>query len=353
MELLHAIMCGGAGRRLWPLSRRSRPKPFLSLFGGRSLLQATVDRMGGFPGSVTTIAIGAAEHRFLIAEHLRDTSGAAEVVLEPSSHDTAPVALVAALRAQALFGGDGLVLLVPADHVIPDSAALHAAIEQAAPAANAGFLVTFGAAPTGPETGYGYIETADRIGIAGVRVVRHFHEKPDRDTARAYCDSGRHLWNTGIFLFAPKMMIAAAASLHPEMLRACRLACDRARHDADFVRLDEAAYRDLETISFDYAFAETLGSKVGVVPVDMGWSDIGSWRGLTAIREADGFTAGPAQLVDCFGTLAMSDGPLVIAHGLNHTVVVAAGDAVYVAPLARADEIKDILKRLGAPASDL
>ena len=355
-RLVHAVMCGGSGTRLWPWSRPSRPKQFLTVTGDRSLLQAAVARLEGFSRPVETIVIGSEDHRFLIAEQLRAVSGVAEIVLEPEPHNTAPVALIAALRAKALLGeDDGLVLLAPADHIISDIAAFHAAIGRAIPAALAGNLVTFGIDPALPETGYGYIEIGDALPDApGVSRARGFREKPDRATAEAYLASGDFFWNAGIFLFAPGMLLAAAETLHPAMAAACRVACERACPDPDFVRLDAEAYGRLETISFDHAFAERLDGRVAVVPVSMGWSDIGSWRALRDVHVAgtpgtpkgSNATTGPVELFDCSGSLAFSDGVPVVALGLTDVVVVATGEAVYVAPMDRAGDIKALLTRL-------
>lgn len=358
-DLVHAIMCGGAGTRLWPWSRSSCPKPFLTLAGDRSLLQSTVDRLDGFSMAVETIVLGNRDDRFAIAEHLRDTSGAAEIVLEPEIRDTAPVALVAALRSQARLSPGGLVLLAPADHVIADTAAFHTAITRAMPAARAGHLVTFGIGPTHPATRYGYIERGEALtGDDEVFRARSFREKPDEATAEAFVVSGNFYWNAGIFLFDPAALLDQAETLHPEMVAACRASCDTAGQDIDFLRLDPEAYARLGTISFDHAFAERLGGKIAVVPVSMGWSDIGSWTALYEARsnqaEADNVIEGPVDLIDCSGSLAFSDGPALVAQGLRDMVVAASHGAVFVAPRAVADKVKDIVAtRIGAGKSDI
>ena len=350
-------MCGGAGARLWPWSRSSCPKPFLTLAGDRSLLQSTVDRLDGFSMPIETIVLGNRDDRFAIAEHLRTTSGAAEIVLEPEIRDTAPAALVAALRAQARLSPGGLVLLAPADHVIADTAAFHAAIARAMPAARAGYLVTFGIGPTHPAPRYGYIERGDSpVGADNVFRARSFHEKPDEATAETFVATGNFLWNAGIFLFDPAALLDQAETLHPGMVAACRASCDKASEDSDFLHLDREAYARLEAISFDHAFAERLGDKVAVVPVSMGWSDIGSWTALYEARsnqaEGGNVIEGPVELADCAGTLAFSDGPVLVAQGLRDMVVAASHDAVFVAPRAEADKVKDIVAtRAGAGAS--
>ncbi|MEJ8572062.1 mannose-1-phosphate guanylyltransferase/mannose-6-phosphate isomerase [Microbaculum marinum] len=350
-EIVHAVMCGGSGTRLWPWSRRSYPKQFLSLVGDRSLLQATVGRLGARHGVTETIVIGNEEHRFLIAEQLRRGGDVAEIVLEPLMRNTAAVAIVAALRAEARKGPDCLVLLAPADHVIGDAEAYGAAIGQATPAAQAGYVVTFGITPDRPETGYGYIEFGDALAEApGVSLARGFREKPDRETAEGFLASGGFAWNAGIFLFSPQTLIEAAGRLCPDMLAACRAACDGAKPDLDFLRLDAEPYAQIDDISFDYAFAEQLDGKVAVVPVSMGWSDVGSWHALYEARGGNGggenVTEGPTMLFDTENTLAFSDGPLVVAHGLKDVVIVANHDAIYVASAEHTGEVKRVVAEL-------
>lgn len=356
-RLVHAVMCGGAGTRLWPWSRQSYPKPFLKLMGDRSLLQVTVDRLSGGDLPVETILIGNEEHRFLMAEQLRQTQGAARIILEPEMRNTAPVALVAALCAEALLGPDCLVLLAPADHVIADATGYRTAIGRAASAARAGYVVTFGIEPDRPETGYGYIEQGGPIpGIEGVDLVRSFREKPDRDAAEAYVANGGFLWNAGIFLFSPATLLEAAVELHPAMLAACRNSYAKAVQDLDFLRLDRNTYASLDSISFDYAFAERLQGRMAVVPVSMGWSDVGSWNALHRVRAGGDSRAnvveGEAELFDCTGVLAMSDGPLIVAQGLADVVIVANHDAVYVGAFDHSEQIKQVvdeLQRRGRP----
>jgi|FEC22Drversion2_1045045.scaffolds.fasta_scaffold00233_2 mannose-1-phosphate guanylyltransferase/mannose-6-phosphate isomerase len=352
-RLVHTVMCGGSGTRLWPWSRQSYPKQFLSLGGDRSLLQATVSRLPQAGQPVETIVIGNEEHRFLIAEQLRQVGLSAEILLEPEMRNTAPVALIAALRAQEKFGDDCLVLLAPADHIIGDASAYRAAVATAMAAARSGRVVTFGVTPDRPETGYGYIERgAPLAGIDGAESVDSFREKPDREVAEAYLASGRFCWNAGIFLFAPQVLLAAAHRLEPRMLDLCRAACAGASRDLDFLRLAREPYCDLPSISFDYAFAERLQGAMAVVPVAMGWSDIGSWQSLrlahTGLGSRENVASGAVELIDCEGVLAMSDGPLIVAHGLEDLVVVASADAVYVGAADRSEELRKVVGELQA-----
>lgn len=351
--LVHAVMCGGSGTRLWPWSRQSYPKQFLSLAGDRSLLQATLARLPEAGQPVETIVIGNEEHRFLIAEQLRQAGYPAEILLEPAMRNTAPVALVAALRARERFGDDCLVLLAPADHLIADAASYCGAVSSAMQAAQSGRVVTFGVTPDRPETGYGYIERGAPLpGGSGAQAVDSFREKPDRQVAEEYVASGRFSWNAGIFLFSPKVLLEIAERLEPDMLDLCRKACAGAERDLDFLRLAREPYLRLPSISFDYAFAERLQGAMAVVPVTMGWSDIGSWQSLriarTGLASRENVASGEVELFECAGVLAMSDGPLVVAHGLQDVVVVANADAVYVGAADRSEELRHVVGKLQA-----
>ena len=350
--LVHAVMCGGSGTRLWPWSRQSYPKQFLRLVGEQSLLQSTVNRLNGLRAEVTTIAMGNEEHRFLIAEHLRGTSaGIGEIVLEPEGRNTACVAIIAALRAAARYGEDSLVLLSAADHYIADAAAYRGAIEQAIPIAQAGRIVTFGIRPDRAETSYGYIEIGAPLdGAEQAFAIASFREKPSVATATEYLASKNFLWNAGIFLFGARHLFELAAELQPAMLDACRRACAGATTDLDFFRLAREPFLEIENISFDYAVMEQIGGRGAVIPVAMGWSDIGSWNSLRQLygtNEASGnVTQGAVELFDCAGVVALSDGPLLVAHGLREVVVVANHDAVYVAAAAASQDTKAVVAEL-------
>lgn len=348
--LIHAIMCGGSGTRLWPWSRRSYPKQFLNLGGEHSLLQETADRLLGLEVDIRTIAFGNEEHRFLIADQLRETRvGFTEIVLEPEGRNTAPVAVLAALRAEALAGPDALVLLSAADHYMGNPEGYRAAIAAAAPEALAGRIVTFGITPNRPETGYGYIELGEAVeGAAGLHRIASFREKPDLATAEEYLGRGTFHWNAGIFLFTPRTLLALAEALQPEMLMLCRRALDGAVRDLDFVRLDAGPFLEIGKISFDYAFMERIGDRGAILPIDIGWSDIGAWDALRDLYGdgEKGYVAGPVETFDCRNVVALSDGPLVVAQGLTDTVIVANHDAVYVGAAGASQNMSAIVKEL-------
>jgi mannose-1-phosphate guanylyltransferase/mannose-6-phosphate isomerase len=344
-------MCGGSGTRLWPWSRKSYPKQFLTLAGDRSLLQTTVERLKGLSLATEVLAFGNEEHRFLIAEQLRNTdAGVREIVLEPAGRNTAPVAIIAALRAQALWGEDSVVLLSPADHLIADAGAYRRVVEEAVPLAAAGKVVTFGIAPDRPETGYGYIEMGAPAGEGGARVIASFREKPDAQTAAGYVASGRFVWNSGVFVFAAGSLLRLAETLQPKMLEACRRACAGAVADLDFFRLDAGDFLGLEPVSFDVAFMEKLDRDGIVIPAEMGWSDIGSWDSIKkaygANSEGSNIARGAAELFDCANVLALSDGPLVVAHGLKDALIVASQDAIYVAAAGLSEDIRHVVAAL-------
>jgi mannose-1-phosphate guanylyltransferase/mannose-6-phosphate isomerase len=350
--LVHAVMCGGSGTRLWPWSRRSYPKQFLKLAGEQSLLQSTVERLNGLKADVITIAMGNEEHRFLIAEHLRGTSaGAGEIVLEPEGRNTACVAMIAALRAAARAGDDALVLLSAADHAIADPQAYRRAIEQAIPVAQSGRIVTFGIQPDRPETGYGYIELGEQLdGTNDASAIKSFREKPSPPVAAGYLASKNFLWNAGIFLFSARHLFNIASELLPAMLDACRRACAGASVDLDFFRLAREPFLEIEDISFDYAIMEKIGGRGAILPVAMGWSDIGAWSAMRQVvgnNDASGnVTKGAVELFDCGDVVGLSDGPLVVVHGLRDAIVVANHDAVYVATADASQDTKTVVAEL-------
>jgi mannose-1-phosphate guanylyltransferase/mannose-6-phosphate isomerase len=352
VKLVHAVMCGGSGTRLWPWSRRSYPKQFLKLVGEQSLLQSTVARLDGLHADVATIALGNEEHRFLIAEHLQAANArASEIVLEPVGRNTACVAIIAALRSVERIGEDSLVLLSAADHFIADPAAYRSAIEHAIPIAQAGRVVTFGIRPDRPETGYGYIEIGHQLtGSQQAFAIASFREKPSQAVAAKYLASQSFLWNAGIFLFSARHLLDIAATLQPQMLDACIRACAEATVDLDFFRLAHAPFMEIEDISFDYAMMEKIGDRGAVIPVTMGWSDIGSWNSMRQLYGAkdiaENVSKGTVEVFDCSGVIGLSDGPLVVAHGLKDTIVVANHDAVYVAAAGADQDTKAVVAAL-------
>lgn len=341
------ILSGGAGTRLWPLSRELMPKQFLKLAGDRTLLQETARRLGEAPVVVCNF-----EHRFIVAEQLREEGTEARaIVIEPVGRNTAPAAAAAALML-AESDPDVLMLLMPSDHQITDVEAFRRAVDTAVPLARSGLMVTFGITPTGPNTGYGYIKRGEAL-AGGFRVER-FVEKPDLVTAQAYVDSGDYTWNSGIFLLPVSVFLAELDQFAPEIKSGSALALAKGQRDLFFFRLDEAAFGAVQSRSIDYAVMEP-SSKVAVVPVDMGWSDIGSWSALwqESPRDDDGnVMLGDVLSVGSENCYLRSQDRLVAAVGVRDLVIIATDDAVLVADKSRDQEVKAVveaLKRDGRP----
>ena len=291
-KLQPVLLSGGSGTRLWPLSREAYPKQFLPLVGEETMLQATWQRVAPL-ASAPPIVVANEEHRFLAAEQLRLVGVEhPAIVLEPVGRNTAPAIAAAALQAMREHGEDPLLLVLPSDHVVADVEAFRAAVREAMPAAEAGALVTFGIVPTAPETGFGYIQAdssqaaaADGAG-AGPRKVLRFVEKPDAATAQGYVDVGGYYWNSGMFLFRASRYLAELERLRPDMLAAVREALAGGTRDGDFVRLDKAAFAACPADSIDYAVMEKTDAAM-VLPVDIGWNDVGSWSALWDVSEQD------------------------------------------------------------------
>jgi mannose-1-phosphate guanylyltransferase/mannose-6-phosphate isomerase len=345
------ILSGGSGTRLWPMSRTHYPKQFLPLAGDESLLQQAAMRVAGAAGFAAPLVIANEEHRFLIAEQLREIGVVPQaLLLEPVGRNTAPAIAVAALR---LIEADpaALMLVMPSDHTIDDAAAYRAAVERAAVAARAGFLVTFGVTPERAETGYGYIERGKALaGTDGAFKVARFVEKPDTAAAERYVASGEFFWNSGIFLFPAALYVGELDRLRPDMLGSCRRALSGAKCDDDFVRLDKAAFAECPADSVDYAVMEKT-DRAAVVPVRMGWSDLGSWVALwdAADKDADGNAlVGKVVAEDARNCYLRSEAGLVAALGVEDLVVVATADAVMLAPRGRAQDVRQLVARLVA-----
>lgn len=358
---LHPVLlCGGAGTRLWPLSRKSYPKQFVKLSGEESLYQASARRLTG-EGFGSPMVITASDFRFIVIEQLAALEIApAEILIEPAPKNTAAAICAAALALHARAPG-ALMLVAPSDHVIPDAADFRATVRAAIPAAEAGQLVTFGIRPNRAETGYGWLElSAPTPDFAPEpQPLRSFVEKPDAQTAKALLSSGMHLWNAGIFLFSTHAILEAFAAFAPEVLAATRAAFEAAQSDLSFTRLDPEAWDDLQDISIDYAVMERA-SNLSVVPYAGGWSDLGDWQSVWREAEADAsgtVTAGAATALDCKDTLlqATSGAQELVGIGLSDIVAVAMPDAVLVAHKDRAQEVKQavaVLKAKSVPQAE-
>ena len=346
--IVPVLMAGGSGTRLWPLSRELYPKQFLKLAGKHTMLQQTADRALALPGTTAPVVICGDEHRFIVAEQLTAMEGR-KIILEPVGRNTAPAAAVAALRVAASHGDDALIMLLPADHVIADQAAVAAAANQAATLAKAGHLVTFGIVPGHPETGYGYIRQGQALGDDGF-AVDAFVEKPDRATAEGYLADGSYLWNGGMFVFRAGTLLAELEQHAPAVLRACRQALDAGQHDLDFLRLDAEAFKACPEDSIDYAVMEKT-DKAAVVPLDAGWNDLGAWTYLGDINTPDSagnVLHGDVLTADTRDTLVRAESRLVATVGVDKHVVVETADAVLVAPRDRVQDVKAIVQQLKA-----
>ena len=340
------IMAGGAGTRLWPLSRDSMPKQFIPLLDdGLSTFQATLTRVQG-EGFDKPIIVTNNEFRFIVAEQMRAVGVSGEIVLEPERRDSAPAIAIGALLV-ARRDEKGLCLALAADHVIPDVEAFRRDCRSAAALAASGPIMTFGIVPTEPATGYGYIEPGAPLKAEGANAVARFVEKPSADIAKTYVEQG-FLWNSGNFIFAADRMLAELEAFVPEMLAAAGRALAGAVEDLDFLRLDAKAFAEATKVSIDYAVMEKT-KYAGVLRASFGWSDVGSWDSLQAIRPQDGngnVLEGPVVAIGTKGSLIRSDEVLTTVIGLEDAVVVATRDAVLVTTKARAAEVKGLVEQL-------
>lgn len=338
------IMSGGAGTRLWPMSRQARPKQFLPLTGERSLFQETALRLSG-DGFLPPLVIAGAAHRALAAAQLAEIGLApAGIVIEPMARNTAAVAAVAATWT-ATTREDALVLLAPADHHVADARAFRDAILRGAAAASKGAIVTFGIKPTEPHTGFGYVETGAAMSD-GVFEVAGFREKPDRATAERYVAGGRHFWNAGVFLFSPTAMDAELHAHAPAVRTCAAAALAAARESNGAMTLDPAIFAGCPSDSIDYAVMEKTRRAAVVAPVEAGWSDIGSWTAVATQSGAD------IAAIDGASNIIRTDGPFVAALGVSDLIIVATADAVLVTPKHRAQDVKKIIDDLKARKRD-
>ncbi len=363
-DLQPVVLSGGSGTRLWPLSREHYPKQLLPLHGQHSMLQATVLRLKSFSSPqinvLPPVVVCNEEHRFLVAEQIRQIHAAPDgILLEPQGRNTAPALTLAALHAVSR-GADPVLLVMPADHVILGEDKFHLAVADALAAAEQGAVVTFGIVPTQPETGYGYIKKGASVKLRGaagdVAKLDSFVEKPDRLRAEEYVKSGAYLWNSGMFIMKASVWLAAIEKFQPEMTRCCRDAYANGSRDKDFYRVDKAAFARCPSDSIDYAVMEKLAEPAGadvaqamVVPLDAGWSDVGAWPAIWEISQRDqngNALKGDVYAINCRNTLAYSESRLVATVGLDDMIVVETADAVLVAHKDHAQDIKLVVNRL-------
>ncbi|EJG0972887.1 mannose-1-phosphate guanylyltransferase/mannose-6-phosphate isomerase [Vibrio parahaemolyticus] len=343
--ILPVIMAGGTGSRLWPLSRSLFPKQFISLASDLTMLQETMMRLKSIEHS-EPIVICNEEHRFLVAEQIRQQSLKCDgIILEPTGRNTAPAIALAAMKA-IQDGHDPLLLVLAADHVISDPCAFIDSVKQAVPPANEGYLLTFGIVPNKPETGYGYIKKGQSF--SGVYQVEQFVEKPDIARAQGYFESGEYYWNSGMFLFKASRYLEELKTHRPDIFEACDKAFLGARNDLDFIRLDENAFLSCPDESIDYAVMETTNSAL-VVPLDAGWSDVGSFSALWEVSEKDeqgNVTTGDVLTEQTYGSYIYSQSKLVSTVGVSNLVVIETKDAVLVADKDKVQDVKNIVNEL-------
>jgi mannose-1-phosphate guanylyltransferase/mannose-6-phosphate isomerase len=364
MLIQPVILSGGSGTRLWPLSREYYPKQLLAPVSDLTLLQSTVHRLDGLDRDEDIqvsppLVICTEEHRFLVAEQLRQTGRvSSQILLEPAGRNTAPAATLAALHASLQ---DCVLLIMPADHLIQDEEAFHAAVVAGARLALAGYVATFGILPTCAETGYGYIRKGAALagearGAAGLvpHAIERFVEKPDAATARSYLDSGEYLWNSGIFMMRPETWLDNIKRFQPEMYAAVEQAYGKGKQDGDFYRVDKALFTACPSDSIDYAVMERLTAdaspaKAAVIPLAAGWSDIGAWSSLWEVspQDADGnILRGDVMATDTRNSMLFSEHRLVAGVGLENIIAIETADAILIVHRDKAQNVKDIVARL-------
>jgi mannose-1-phosphate guanylyltransferase/mannose-6-phosphate isomerase len=347
MKIYPVILSGGAGTRLWPLSRAVLPKQLLPLVTDKTMLQDTVERVAGWPDLQAPLIVCGNEHRFLVAEQMREIGvNPLGILLEPVGRNTAP-AVAAAAHFLKGVDPDALMLVLPADHVITRREAFAATVAEAAKQAGEGALATFGIVPQAPETGYGYIKRGAAAGGNAWQVER-FVEKPDRATAQDFVDDGGYYWNSGMFLFRAERYLAELAEHAPAIATAAEAAVSKGYRDLDFCRLDEASFAACPSDSIDYAVMEKT-SRAVVVPADIGWSDVGSWSALWEVLPCDedgNVQRGDVYLDGVTNTLVRAESRIVAAVGVEDLVIVETPDAVLVAHRDQVQRVKQVVDHL-------
>jgi len=348
--IIPVILSGGSGTRLWPLSRALRPKQLLSLVSDSTMIQDTVSRLNGIEELAAPIIVCNDEHRFMIAEQMREIGiDPSAIILEPFGRNTAPAVAISAMKANEIAGEDVVILVLPADHVIQNIKAFHKAVDTGYQAALDDKLVTFGIIPGSPETGYGYIKAGNATdNNADVLQVEKFVEKPDKETAESYIEQGSYYWNSGMFMFKASEYLNELEQYNKEMLTVSKSALEQGESDLDFIRLNKDVFEKCPGDSIDYAVMEKTKHAV-VVPVDIGWNDIGSWTALWEVGESDNrgnVTHGDVCIIDSDNSYIHSENRLVSVVGIKDHVIVETADAVLVAHKDSAQNVKDIVEEL-------
>jgi len=345
--MIPVILSGGSGTRLWPMSRSTYPKQFLPLVSERTMVQETVLRLRGLGSLQAPIAVCNKEHRFLMAEQLREVCSMPQsIILEPVGRNTAPAVAIAAFAAK---NPDDILLVLPADHVITDVDAFQTSVTKAEALAEQGFLVTFGIVPTEAQTGYGYIKRAAET-TGDAYKVAEFVEKPNAEIAQQYVDSGDYYWNSGMFAFKASRYLEELEKFAPNIYKSSKIAFEQAEIDDDFVRINECAFLQCPSDSIDYAVMENTDAAV-VIPLDANWNDVGSWSALWEVADKDATnnaTTGDVIAIDTQGSFIYSANKLVATIGLKDYVVVETDDAVMVAPKDRVQDVKAVVAELKA-----
>ena len=342
-KIIPVILSGGSGTRLWPLSRKLRPKQFLAIVGEDTLFQSTLKRLQQLDNLLEPIIVCNEEHRFMVAEQLRELGvKESSILLEPIGRNTAPAIALAALLAKNKQLSDAILLVLPADHIIKNEIALHQAIQKALPLADSGKLVTFGIVPNCAETGYGYIQHD------GASQVLRFVEKPDKPTAEAYVNSGEYLWNSGMFLFKASSFLETLSQYEPDILHSCQTALEHPHSDKDFMRINAEAFKTCPSISIDYAVMEKA-KNVAVTPLDAGWSDVGAWSAVWDVGAKDingNVLRGDVLTSQAQNNLVYSEERLVALVGVDNLVVIDTKDATLVAQRDQVQDVKKIVEQL-------
>ena len=361
MKLQPVILSGGTGSRLWPLSREMYPKQLIALVSEQTMLQETVSRLNGLNGHekitlLNPLVVCNEEHRFFVAEQLRQIGTPAEkIILEPVGRNTAPALTLAALAAAP----DTVLLVMPADHVIRDESVFHTAIEEGMHLSATGALVTFGIKPDSAQTGYGYIRMGAALeGAASAHAIDRFVEKPDSATAQSYVESGDYLWNSGMFMMQAASWLDEMQRLQPAMLESCRAALEGGEDDRDFYRVDAEIFAACPSDSIDYAVMEKItggtdaaAHPAAVIPLDAGWSDVGAWSSLWDVGdkdEAGNVIKGDVYAIDTRNSLLFAEQRHIASIGLDDVIVVETADAILVAHKDHDQSVKQVVERLKA-----